>query len=192
MTNSHSVQLSHLASNAVETLLSMPEYKAAKRISIYLSMPSGEISTSGIVHDALKQGKQVFIPYTYKMTNPKEGQPKSIMDMLELTSMNDFASLKPDGWGIPSLDKDSIAPRENSFGGRGITDGIVDSLNGADSGLDLIVMPGMAFDSNFGRLGHGKGFYDFFLDRCHKHSMETAARKPFLGEISHHYLRGLG
>ncbi|KAF2805490.1 5-formyltetrahydrofolate cyclo-ligase-like protein [Mytilinidion resinicola] len=167
-------------SNAVETLLSMPEYKAAKRISIYLSMPSGEISTSGIVHDALKQGKKVFIPYTYKMANPREGQPKSIMDMLELTSMNDFASLNPDGWGIPSLDKDSISQRENSFGGKGITDGSFEGWNEADSGLDLIVMPGMAFDSSLGRLGHGKGFYDFFLERCQTHSMETTARKPFL------------
>ncbi|KAF2489344.1 5-formyltetrahydrofolate cyclo-ligase-like protein [Lophium mytilinum] len=167
-------------SNAVETLLSMPEYKAAKRISIYLSMPSGEISTSGIVHDALKEGKRVFIPYTYKMGNPREGQPKSIMDMLELTSMNDFASLKPDGWGIPSLDKDSISDRENSFGGKGLTDGTLEGLNEADSGLDFIVMPGMAFDSSFGRLGHGKGFYDFFLERCQTHSTETSARKPFL------------
>jgi 5-formyltetrahydrofolate cyclo-ligase len=162
----------------------MPEYKAAQRISIYLSMPSGEISTSGIVHDALKQGKKVFIPYTYKTTHPKEGEPKSIMDMLELTSMNDFTSLKPDGWGIPSLDKESISQRENSFGWKGITDGTVGGLGDADAGLDLIVMPGMAFDSSFGRLGHGKGFYDFFLERCHKHITKTAARKPFLGENS--------
>jgi len=167
-------------SNAVETLLSMPEYKAAKRISIYLSMPSGEISTSGIVQDALTQGKKVFIPYTYKMSNPKEGQPKSIMDMLELTSMIDFANLKPDNWGIPSLDKDSISQRNNSFGGKGTTDGTLEGLDEAESGLDLIVMPGMAFDPSFGRLGHGKGFYDFFLERCHRHSTETAARKPFL------------
>jgi 5-formyltetrahydrofolate cyclo-ligase len=73
-----------IASNAIKTLLSMPEYQAARRISVYLSMPGGEISTSNIVHDALNQGKKVFIPYTYSLSNSEEGQPKSIMDMVEL------------------------------------------------------------------------------------------------------------
>jgi 5-formyltetrahydrofolate cyclo-ligase len=140
-------------------------------------MPSGEISTAGIVHDALKQGKQVFIPYTYKLEAPKEGQPKSIMDMVELTSISDYESLQPDSWGIPTPSKDSMSSRANSFGGQGITQGETVDGHVAESGLDLIVMPGMAFDSDFGRLGHGKGFYDYFLQRCHKSS-----RMPFRGE----------
>ncbi|ORX98127.1 hypothetical protein BCR34DRAFT_607045 [Clohesyomyces aquaticus] len=164
------------SSNAVKTLLSMPEYTTAKRISVYLSMPSGEISTSGIVRDALEQGKRVFIPYTYKLAAPEEGSPKSIMDMLELCSMSDFESLKPDNWGIPTPHSYSISSRANSFGGVGLTEGTKTAAPGEDSGketgtgtgLDLIIMPGMAFDSEFGRLGHGKGFYDYFLQRCHQ------------------------
>jgi 5-formyltetrahydrofolate cyclo-ligase len=156
----------------------MPEYKAAKRISVYLSMPSGEISTSGIVHDALKQGKRVFIPYTYKLTAPKEGQPKSIMDMLELQSLSEFATLEQDNWGIPTLSADSISSRANAFGGTGITQGeVTPNSTSEDTGLDLIIMPGMAFDSEFGRLGHGKGFYDYFLHRCSRWS-----RMPFCGK----------
>ncbi|KAF2824473.1 5-formyltetrahydrofolate cyclo-ligase [Ophiobolus disseminans] len=151
-------------SNATKTLLAMPEYKAARRISVYLSMPGGEISTSSIVCDALDQGKKVFIPYTYNLREPEEGQPKSIMDMVELQSMNDFDTLKPDKWGIPTPGKDSISSRANCFGGTGITNGDISNIS---EGLDLIVMPGMAFDSSFGRLGHGKGFYDYFLTRCH-------------------------
>ena len=115
--------LTRPAAHATRTLLSMPEYKAAKRISVYLSMPSGEISTSGVVHDALQQGKRVFIPYTYKLAVPKEGQPKSIMDMLELHSINEFESLKPDNWGIPTPNADSISSRANALGGTGITQG---------------------------------------------------------------------
>ncbi|KAF1939955.1 5-formyltetrahydrofolate cyclo-ligase [Clathrospora elynae] len=159
------------SSNATMTLLSMAEYKAARRISVYLSMPCGEISTSDIVRNALDQGKKVFIPYTYSLNAPQEGQPKSIMDMVELRSMNDFESLEPDNWGIPTPSQDSISSRANCFGGTGITHG---ETTAAEAGLDLIVMPGMAFDSNFGRLGHGKGFYDFFLARCHQ-----ASRMPF-------------
>ena len=40
----------------------MPEYQAARTISVYLSMPGGEISTSEIVRNALDEGKKVFIP----------------------------------------------------------------------------------------------------------------------------------
>ncbi|KAL5413200.1 hypothetical protein PMIN04_009511 [Paraphaeosphaeria minitans] len=160
-------------SNATSTLLGMPEYKAARRISVYLSMPAGEISTTGIVRDALSQGKTVFIPYTYALDAPKEGQPRSIMDMVELRSVNDFESLQPDKWNIPTPTADSIPDRANSFGGKGASHGDV-TIGSEDVGLDLIVMPGMAFDSNFGRLGHGKGFYDYFLHRCH-----DASQVPF-------------
>lgn len=154
----------------------MPEYKSAMRISVYLSMPGGEISTSGIVKDALDQGKKVFIPYTYNQAQPKEGQPRSIMDMLELSSMEDFDSLQLDKWGIPTPSGDSIESRANCFGGKGITNLRAEAVS---EGLDMIVMPGMAFDSNFGRLGHGKGFYDYFLTRCNQ-----VSRVPFRGKNS--------
>ncbi|KAG9191662.1 5-formyltetrahydrofolate cyclo-ligase [Alternaria panax] len=162
-------------SNATDTLLSMPEYKAARRISVYLSMPGGEISTSDIVRNALHGGKRVFIPYTYSLETPKQGQPKSIMDMVELQSMKDFESLQPDKWGIPTPNKHSLSSRANCFGGFGITNG---ETEGVSAGLDLIVMPGMAFDSHLGRLGHGKGFYDYFLTRCHQ-----VSRMPFCVEV---------
>lgn len=152
----------------------MPEYKAARRISVYLSMPTGEINTSSIVRDALEQGKKVFIPYTYNLSEPIEGQPKSIMDMVELSSMKDFESLETDKWGIPTPSEDSIPSRVNCFGTTGVTHGKTDSIS---DGLDLIVMPGMAFDTGFGRLGHGKGFYDFFLSRC-----QHVSRMPFRGK----------
>lgn len=166
------------AANATKTLLSMPEYKAARRISIYLSMPGGELSTSSIVRDALEQGKKVFIPYTYNQSDAQPGQPKSIMDMLELSSMSDFNGLEPDKWGIPTPSKESIASRANCFGGEGITNG----HRAISEGLDLIVMPGMAFDLRFGRLGHGKGFYDYFLTRCNQ-----ASRMPFCGKSFKNY-----
>lgn len=152
----------------------MPEYQAAGRISVYLSMPGGEISTTDIVRNALDQGKKVFIPYTYSLGSPKQGQPKSIMDMVELQSMADFDSLQPDRWGIPTPRQESISSRANCFGGTGITHGNTEAVH---AGLDLIVMPGMAFDAHFGRLGHGKGFYDYFLSRCHH-----VSRMPFRGK----------
>lgn len=139
-------------------------------------MPTGEISTTSIVKDALAQGKRVFIPYTYVPEAQIPGQPRSIMDMVELHSINDFETLQPDKWNIPTPSTDSLPSRANSFGGKGLTHGKHIQTT-EEHGLDLIVMPGMAFDFYFGRLGHGKGYYDYFLRRS-----QEVSRMPFRGK----------
>jgi 5-formyltetrahydrofolate cyclo-ligase len=174
-----------VASNVFNTLVTLPEYVAAKRISVYLSMPTGEVSTIPIVHDALDRGKAVFVPYLHKNQN-NDNEPSSIMDMLRLHSAKDFGSLQPDKWGIPTLGDSSVAGRENCMGGRGIGDVKSQDDNG---GFDLILMPGMGFDRDFGRLGHGKGYYDYFLHRYQEiarnlgtESPHKRHSKPFLSE----------
>ncbi|KAF2094328.1 putative 5-formyltetrahydrofolate cyclo-ligase [Rhizodiscina lignyota] len=167
-------------SKALETLFTMPQYQNAQRISVYLSMPSGEISTAGIVHDALKNGKEVFVPYTYKISHLADG-PGSVMDMVKLDDLRDYEELRPDKWGIPTPTESSIANRINSFGSVGKSVGHDASSAPGQGGLDLIVMPGMAFDMNMNRLGHGRGFYDFFLERLQRHTDTKKGRMPLLG-----------
>ncbi|KAL4914091.1 hypothetical protein BDW62DRAFT_220291 [Aspergillus aurantiobrunneus] len=146
-------------------LFALPEYRRAQRIGIYLSMPSGELSTTTIVEDALKNHKEVFVPYIHTIETTATQQKASVMDMLALDSMEEFMSLERDKWGIPSLTKTQALSKTNCFGGTGLSSTVDRETTAGLSGLDLIVMPGMAFDTSFRRLGHGKGYYDSFLTR---------------------------
>jgi 5-formyltetrahydrofolate cyclo-ligase len=145
-------------------------------------MPAGEISTAGIVHSAFHQGKKVFIPYTYKMKRQPDGWPSSIMDMVQLESLADYQSLQPDNWGIPTPSAESIAGRHNAFGGRGKSEGDQE-FKPSEEGLDIVVLPGMAFDRHLERLGHGKGYYDFFLQRYFHYTQNAKLKMPFLGNL---------
>ncbi|KAI4737996.1 nagb/rpia/CoA transferase-like protein [Aureobasidium sp. EXF-12298] len=168
------------SANATKLLLSLPEYKNARSISIFMSMPSGEINTNALTKHALASGKHVFVPYIYKPKQPRSDDlPASIMDMLQLADEDDYASLQPDKWGIPSIPKDTVSDRANSFGERGVSDG---GSPAPDAGLDIILMPCMAFDQDLDRLGHGKGYYDNFLTRyCSAKTLDGQnRRKPFL------------
>ncbi|KAL4927318.1 5-formyltetrahydrofolate cyclo-ligase [Aspergillus undulatus] len=170
-------------------LLALPEYQKAKRIGVYLSMPTGELSTTAIVEDALKSQKEVFVPYIHSSETSTEQKKTSVMDMLALESMDEFGSLERDKWGIPSLTEAQALSKKNCFGGTGPSDsaGLAKDATARSSGLDLIVMPGMAFDTAFKRLGHGKGYYDSFLTRYLRWEaeIEAATRKmPLLVALS--------
>ncbi|RMZ76805.1 hypothetical protein DV738_g4681, partial [Chaetothyriales sp. CBS 135597] len=145
-----------------ERALALKQYQTASRISIFLSMPGKEASTTDIVLHALRHGKTVFIPYIH--AGSEKGS--KTMDMLRIESENDLNSLKPDAWGIPSLSPDSISHRENALGGHGI-EGVKEHSGLQGPKLDLIFMPAVAFDSDHNRLGHGRGFYDRYLQKYH-------------------------
>ncbi|KLJ05717.1 hypothetical protein EMPG_10807 [Blastomyces silverae] len=190
------------SSIVTRNLLALPEYHAANKLSVYLSMPSGEISTTAIVRDAFSRGKQVYVPYLYQpdpAATATQGR-SSVMEMLALRSLEDYESLQADKWGIPTLDANTIGSRRNCLGGYGIPTGETaqagstmteaeseSTVAGDDSsGLDLVVMPGLAFDEQLQRLGHGKGYYDHFINRL-KNNRQSAGeeskarmRKPHL------------
>jgi 5-formyltetrahydrofolate cyclo-ligase len=144
-------------------------------------MPVAEVQTAAIVRDALRSGKRVFIPYFYKLNSPKPDQQASSMDMLELEGLQDYEQLQQDKWGIPTPSEESICHRANCFGGRGKAEGEVGEGEG-EEGLDLIVTPGLGFDSLMGRIGRGMGFYDNFFARCQAHSRITDGKLPWTGQ----------
>jgi 5-formyltetrahydrofolate cyclo-ligase len=148
----------------------MPEYQNAGRVGIYLSMPKGEICTGAIVRDAFAHHKQVFVPYLYKAPVKDQEKPQSVMDMVSLHSSNDWECLNRDAWGIPTVAKSSVVGRQRILGD--------DESDNKTKKLDMIIMPGVAFDSGLSRLGHGKGFYDYFLQRYHT---SNGGSMPLLG-----------
>ncbi|KAF9969876.1 hypothetical protein BGZ73_007571 [Actinomortierella ambigua] len=118
-----------------EKLLSLKVYKESQNVSVYISM-HGEINTRAIIRDLLAQNKNCYIPRCH---GPN-------MDMVKLTSWEDFVSLPLNSWKIPEPKLDE--EREDALKAQG---------------LDLIIMPGLAFDAAGTRLGHGRGYYDKYL-----------------------------
>ena len=154
-------------------------------------MPSSELSTVAIVEDAFASGKKPFVPHIHKKSSQSADGPTSLMDMLSLHSENDYQSLKPDNWGIPSLDEASIKDRENCLEVASIKVGGSVANPVVKQGLDVILLPGMAFDTNLRRLGHGKGYYDYFLARYVERmqtSSTTNMQMPLLGMTFYHYM----
>lgn len=156
-------------------------------------MPKGEVLTRAIINDALRQRKQIFVPYIYNSKVQDHPNLRSAMDMVSLHSKSDYERLEPDAWGIPSVAENSIAGRSRVLDDRGISGAISPEVTSSErvsrrstelKRLDLIVMPGVAFDRDLGRLGHGKGFYDWFLKRYHDSKaslLGEETKMPFLG-----------
>lgn len=119
------------------------QYERSSTIALYSSMP-GELDTSVLIVRAFADGKRVFLP---RVTS-KVGRT---MVMLEARSVDDVASWARSDWGI------SEPP---------VDDGRDDAPE--DSALDLIVVPGVAFDVRGGRCGQGMGFYDTYFARYQK------------------------
>ncbi|KAI7237007.1 hypothetical protein KC330_g3428 [Hortaea werneckii] len=231
-------QISSQSHRAQSTILQdLPAWQKAERVSIYLSMPSGEARTEGLVRMALEEGKEVFVPVLCREheetgkgvgkrqgmgdgdggpggdggsgasagvgdsgtgqleQKPKKKKRKMRMEMLKLNSLEEFELLERDSWGIPSLPPPSLAGRENARGGfgpesrpyrpgeeereegKGKSEDGNEVVEGNGGGLDLIVVPGVAFDRGMARMGHGAGFYDGYLTRL---VTEGRHRKPFL------------
>ncbi|ORX50104.1 5-formyltetrahydrofolate cyclo-ligase [Hesseltinella vesiculosa] len=119
-----------------QRLVKLPEFQQCKTVSIYISMPTQEIDTRNMIQHILEQGKNCYIPRCTKDT----------MDMVRLTSWEDFTTLPRNAWDIPEPPLDQ--PRENALDGEG---------------LELMLVPGVAFDAEKNRIGHGKGYYDRYL-----------------------------
>ncbi|KAE9030475.1 hypothetical protein PR003_g10117 [Phytophthora rubi] len=131
-----------------ERVCALPEFARARGVSVYLEMPK-EAATSGLLEAAFAADKKVFVP---KIT----GRSAEDLKMLQAQSMDDIRRFPKDNLQIPD-------PPLLTDGGT-LRD---DAMQGDE--LELVLLPGVAFDRRGGRLGHGKGYYDSFLRRLTEH-----------------------
>ena len=129
-----------------QRLAALPEYHAARTVMAYVGV-CDEVRTQPLLLGSLALGKKLVVPYCLK------GE-------LELFRLEELEELAVGHFGIPE-------PRpelRKEFGKR------VDPAE-----LDLVIVPGVAFDRRGGRLGHGKGYYDRLLARVRPDAVLAAA-----------------
>ncbi len=123
-----------LSSVICSRLVGLPEYAAARTVMYYVDVRS-EARTRHYLPTVLGHDKRIVVPYCVA------GE----LELFHLTSMDELAVgmyriLEPKA-ELRERPEKRVAPAE----------------------LDLVVVPGVAFDRQGGRLGHGFGYYDKLL-----------------------------
>jgi 5-formyltetrahydrofolate cyclo-ligase len=127
---------------AAEFMASYRPWQDAGSVLLFLSAP-GEIETAYLLDLAFRQGKKVFLPRV-------EGE---IARFFRIGSAEGPWQTGAFGIREPLIEDPALAeefpPRSGATAGGGM----------------VLVAPGMAFDRQGNRMGHGKGYYDRFFAR---------------------------
>ncbi len=111
-------------------------YRRAEVLLCYVAM-DGEVETRPILAQALADGKRVAVPVTFKRSRRLVAAQIKDLDR-DLKAKGPFGILQPTDVSRRRLD-----PKE----------------------LDLVLVPGVAFDAKGRRLGRGGGYFDRFLEK---------------------------
>ena len=126
-----------LSRTICEKFAALPEYHAAEVVLFYLDARA-EVRTRHYLPTALAHGKKIVIPYCIE--GMLELFHLESLDELEL-GMYKILEPKPE---LRDLDSKRIDVNE----------------------IDLVMVPGVAFDRTGARMGHGKGYYDKMLEHA--------------------------
>ncbi len=130
--------ISSSSKQITKTLIDTDAFKTAKTVMCYLSFGS-EVDTKLIIDECFEQGKTILIPIIMRNTDAS-----TYMEASQLIDYNE-----------------DLAP-----GTMGILEPIASAIRIKDpKTIDLIIIPGLAFDRQGNRLGYGSGYYDYFLGR---------------------------
>lgn len=126
-----------LSRHICEQFLALPEYKAAQTVMFYVDVRT-EVRTREFLPAALSHGKRVIVPYCV------EGE----LELFHLQHMDELTV------GMYRI----LEPKPEL---RGLAEKRADVAE-----IDLIMVPGVAFDRRGARMGHGKGYYDKLLEHA--------------------------
>lgn len=123
----------------VARFMALPEYAAARTVMFYVDVRS-EVRTRHDLENALASGKRIVVPYCV------DGE-------LELFHLENMAELETGMYKIlePRADLRTVAAKRIAI-----------------EELDLVMVPGVAFDRRGARTGHGKGYYDKLLEHARR------------------------
>ncbi len=114
--------------------ISLTEMQSAERVMVYVGYRS-EVSTKPLISQLLSAQKTVFVPWCDE-------------DELQLFRLESLDDLQPGAFSIPEPIDELRVMKDRQ---------------GKPADLDVVVLPGIAFDRQGGRLGQGKGYYDRLL-----------------------------
>ena len=126
-----------LSRTICEKFAALPDYQAARTVLFYLDVRA-EVRTRHYLPTALTHGKKIVVPYC-------------VDGLLELFHLEDMDELDVGMYKIlePKADLRSVPAKR------------VDVKE-----IDLVMVPGVAFDRTGARMGHGKGYYDKLLEHA--------------------------
>jgi 5-formyltetrahydrofolate cyclo-ligase len=125
-----------LSRTIVSALVDLPEFRQAERPVLYVDVRD-EVLTWPLITTRLASGSPVILPFC------QDGD-------LQLCRIDQWTQLAPGAYGI----LEPIASIR-----------LAGDRHTAAADIDLIVVPGVAFDRRGHRLGHGFGYYDRLLAR---------------------------
>jgi 5-formyltetrahydrofolate cyclo-ligase len=126
---------------AVATLMQLPEYEKAQTVLWYIDCRS-ELRTKHALPKALNSRKQIIIPYC---TVDEAGANK-----LGLWRLERIDELVVGKWKILEPPRERWTEPGKEF---------------QPEQLDFVIVPGVAFSREGGRMGNGQGYYDRLLER---------------------------
>lgn len=139
-------ELTHQSFNVMTQLMQL-DLSNVEKVAVYMNFDHSEIKTDLIIKNLIKLNKRVFLPKCVKPTIPSYQGQKLQLQFLEMESYKQVEELKPQG---------RFKIREPNIGFDIMDD---------STGLDLIIVPGLAFTKDLYRMGHGAGLYDDFIKR---------------------------
>mmetsp|Transcript_20937 Transcript_20937/g.49728 ORF Transcript_20937/g.49728 Transcript_20937/m.49728 type:complete len:634 (-) Transcript_20937:237-2138(-) len=142
-------------------VMELDVYKSASSVGLFLSMPKGEINTDYIIEDCIRQNKQIWVPEVGpNFENPDMDLRKVILVDSDDENQKLFHKLWPTNkWNIPE------PPSDMPF------------IVARPGDIDLLIVPGLGFDTARNRLGQGKGYYDRFIAKMNDNASSSHNQK---------------